>query len=67
MHLLKQQNNLINKIWTTKNFQHKASSGSLSFHPVFWLAVLHMHYGLKEYKHNFFLSLNKHCIILTVT
>ncbi len=34
MHLKEQNNLLINKIWTTENFT-KASSGSLSFHPVF--------------------------------
>ncbi len=33
MHL-KQLNNLINQIWTTKNFRQEASSGSLCFHPV---------------------------------
>ncbi len=34
LHLKQQNNFLINKIWTTENFQQEASSGSLSFHPV---------------------------------
>ncbi len=36
MHLtyLKQQNNVIYQIRSTKNFQQDVSSGSLSFHPV---------------------------------
>ncbi len=53
-----------------ENFQQKASSRSLSFHPVlgnkksdykekwqsniaFWLAVLHVHCGLKEHETQF--------------
>ncbi len=35
MHLKQQNILLINKIWTTENFQQEASSGSQSFHPVF--------------------------------
>ncbi len=35
MHLKQQNNLLINYIWTTENFSQEASSGSLSFHPVF--------------------------------